>query len=252
MGSTETTHELPCALTEDFARRIAGRSSRKKSGDGEVRVVLADNHPVFLHGLSALLGQMPSFKILETKLDGVSALQSIRKFEPAIAILGISMPGLAGIEVLKQVGKEGLSTRIVLLMAFASDDELVAAITNGAWGILPKEFGADAVTDCVTKVAAGERWLLPELVDPAMSREAQRRMENEKMEGLLTNREFEISVLVAEGLSNKHIAQRVGISEGTVKIHLCNAYRKLGGMNRASLTSLVYRYHGGQPPVLRQ
>ena len=75
----------------------------------------------------------------------------------------------------------------------------------------------------------------------------ERRMENEKFEGLLTNREFEISVLVAEGLSNKHIARRVGISEGRLKIHLCNTYRKLGGMNRASLTSVVDRYRGGQP-----
>jgi DNA-binding NarL/FixJ family response regulator len=247
METIETRRVLSYPLTEDAVTRFEGRPSQMKADDGEVRVVLADNHPVFLHGLSALLRKISGFKIIEIKLDGVSALQSIRRFEPAIAILGISMSGIGGIEVLKQVEKQGLATRIVLLTAFASDQELVAAVTNGAWGIVPKELAADAVTDCVTKVAAGERWLPRELVDPAMSREAQRRNENKKIEAVLTSREFEISGLVAEGLSNKHIARRVGICEGTVKIHLCNAYRKLGGMNRASLSSIVNRYHGGQP-----
>jgi two-component system nitrate/nitrite response regulator NarL len=161
------------------------------------------------------------------------------------------MPGLAGIEVLKQVRKEGLATRIVLLTAAASDVELVAGVTNGAWGILPKELAADAVRDCLTKVAGGESWLPPELIDPAMSREAEWQKENEKIESLLTNRELEVSVLVSEGLSNKHIARHVGICEGTVKIHLYNAYRKLGGLKRASLTDLLTRYHHREPNEMR-
>jgi two-component system nitrate/nitrite response regulator NarL len=236
-------HEYSSPLTEDAGRRIADQSSPMNSSGRKVGVVLADNHPIFLQGLSALLGQMPSFKVIQIELDGASALRTIRRLEPAIAVLGVSMPGLAGIEVLKQVRKEGLATRIVILTAAASDVELVAAVRNGAWGILPKELAADAVRDCLTKVAGGESWLPPELIDPAMSREAEWQKESEKIESLLTQRELEISVLVSEGLSNKHIARHAGISEGTVKIHLYNAYKKLGGLRRASLTNLLTRYH---------
>jgi DNA-binding NarL/FixJ family response regulator len=218
-----------------------------RSHIGDVSVILADDHPVFLHGLCALVGQTPGFEVMESHIDGVSVLRSIRKFEPKIAVLGLAMSGLSGIEVLKHVESEGIETRVVFLALSATDKDIVAAVTNGAWGIVPKQMSTDAVTDCLAKVAGGERWLPPELVGPAMSREAEWRSESDKIESLLTNRELEISLLVAEGLSNKHIARRVGISEGTVKIHLYNAYRKLGGMNRASLTTLVYRYHRGEP-----
>jgi two-component system, NarL family, nitrate/nitrite response regulator NarL len=219
------------------------RFSRPKTVGRDVRLTLADNHPIFLHGLSELLERTLGFRVVEAKLDGLSALQSIRKFQPAIAVLGISMPFLGGVDVLKRVRRDGVATRIVIVTSGASDEDIVAAVKNGAWGIIPKELAAEAFADCLTKVANGERWLPPDIVETAMTREAEWQIESEKIESLLTNRELEISVLAAQGLSNKHVARRAGISEGTVKIHLCNVYKKLGGLNRASLASALSRYY---------
>ncbi|MGC1578910.1 MAG: response regulator transcription factor [Beijerinckiaceae bacterium] len=220
-------------------------SKRPRSQIIEVSVLLADDHPLYVHGLCTLLGQMSGFEIVETHGDGLSALQSIRQFEPRIAVLGISLPGLNGIELLKHVQEEELRTRVVLLAS--TQKEVAGAVTHGPWGIITKQMPLGFVTKCLATIAGGERWLPPGLVDQPLRREAKWQNESEKIKSLLTETELQISFLVVEGLSNAHIARRLGICEATVKTELYNAYRKLGGMNRPSLMTLADRHHRSQP-----
>src|SRR3954466_1537446 len=216
---------------------------------GAVRVLLADDHPLVLNGLRALLQAEAGVEIVAAVPDGASALAVIRAHEPHMAVLDINMPRLSGLDVLEALEQDGLATRVVFLTGTASDEQIATAVERGAWGVLLKEHALDTLVQCLRIVAAGQRWLPEEVVAPAIRRATERREKDIQLARVLTAREYEIAGLVAQGLSNKHIARRLTISEGTVKIHLHNTFEKLGGGNRTSLAILVQR---GQNPARTQ
>ena len=205
-------------------------------------VLIADDHPIVLSGLEGLLRAAGCFDVVAAYANGGEALHGLRELEPQLAVLDIRMPQLTGVEILERIESEGLRTRVVLLTASATDEQIARAVTHGAWGIMLKDAAADALVDCLGRVSAGERWLPSELVSPALMREAGRRKDVNRLQTLLTAREREIALFVAQGLSNKQIARKVNISEGTVKLHLHKAYQKLDVANRTSLSSLVQRH----------
>ena len=210
-----------------------------------MRVVLADDHPIVLGGLRALLQAEAGVEIVAAAPDGATALAAIRAHEPHIAVLDINMPELTGLGVLEALEQDGLATRVVFLTGTASDEQIATAVERGAWGFLLKEHALDTLVQCLRIVAAGQRWLPEEVVAPAIRRATERREKDVQLARVLTAREYEIAGLVAQGLSNKHIARRLTISEGTVKIHLHNTFEKLGGANR---TSLAVRMRNAQGP----
>src|SRR3954452_6424439 len=206
---------------------------------GAARGVLADDHPLVLNGLRALLRSEPGVEVVAAAPDGAIALELIRAHEPHMAVLDINMPRLSGLDVLEALEQDGLATRVVLLTGSATDEQIATAVERGAWGLLLKESAPGTLIACLKAVAAGQRWLPEELVAPAIRRAAERRATDVWPERVLTAREYEIARLVAQGLSNKHIAHALAISEGTVKIHLHNTYEKLGSVNRTSLAVLM-------------
>jgi len=205
----------------------------------DARVVLADDHPLVLIGLQAVLQAEPGVEIAGAAPDGATALAMIRAHEPDIAMLDINMPQLSALNVLDTVEASGLATRVILLTGAASSEQIATAVERGAWGLLLKEHALDTLMECLTAVASGRRWLPQELVAPAARRAAEYRESDARLGRVLTAREYEVARLIAQGLSNKHIARALAISEGTVKIHLHNMYEKLGGMNRTSLAVLM-------------
>lgn len=209
-----------------------------------VRVVLADDHPIVLTGLRALLKPEPGVEIVAAAPDGATALAMTRAHEPDIAVLDVDMPQLTGLDVLEALEADGLFTRVVFLTGSASDEQIATAVERGAWGLLLKESAPATLMACLKTVAGGQRWLPEELVAPAVRRAAERRERDVPLERVLTAREVEIARLVAQGLSNKHISRQLSISEGTVKIHLHNVYEKLGSVNRTSLAMLVRNAQG--------
>jgi len=209
-----------------------------------MRVVLADDHPIVLGGLRAVLQAEPGVEIVAAAPDGASALAMIRAHEPSIAVLDINMPQLTGLDALEALEAEGLATRVVLLTGSVSDEQIAMAVERGAWGLLLKESALGTLITCLQAVASGQRWLPEELVAPAVRRAAERRARDVRLERVLTAREYQIARLIAQGLSNKHISRQLSISEGTVKIHLHNMYEKLGALNRTSLAMLVQNAQG--------
>src|SRR3954468_16296628 len=219
-----------------------------------MRVVLADDHPIVLGGLRALLLAEPGVEIVAAALEGAAAFTMIRAHEPDLAVLDISMPQLTGLEVLEALAADDLATRVVLLTGTASDEQIATAVERGAWGLLLKEQALDTLTECLRAVAAGRRWLPEEIVAPAVRRTTERRKNVVQLRRVLTAREYEIAGLVAEGLSNKHIARLLKLSEGTVKIHLHNMYEKLGGMDRiwsVNRTSLAVLMRNSQEATVK-
>jgi two-component system, NarL family, nitrate/nitrite response regulator NarL len=207
-----------------------------------LRVILADDHPVFLNGLRALLQTDSMFEVVAICSNGKAALQAILESKPDLAVLDVSMPGCTGVEVLGELGDRGLNTRVILLTASAGDHEIVEAVVRGAYGLMLKDTAADTLLECMRSVSVGRRWLPSDIVEAAVEREEGKRAKVSQLENALTSREREIVALVAVGQSNKEIARQLGLTDGTVKIHLHNIYRKLEVSNRTSLTALALSY----------
>ena len=201
------------------------------------KILVVDDQPRNLDTLEAMLGDCDCTLIRATSAD--EALLTMVRHEFAALVLDIRMPELTGLGVLEALEADGLSTRVILLTGSASDEQIVTAVERGAWGILLKESAAGTLLTCLETVASGQRWLPEELVAPAVKREAERRKNGVRLEGLLTRREYEVAGLVAQGLSNKHICRKLNLSEGTVKLHLHSVYQKLEIPNRTSLVVLM-------------
>jgi len=203
------------------------------------RIILADDHPIFLGGLTSLIRSDPGYALVATCSDGMAALQALRSLQPDVAVLDVSMPSLTGLEVLEIARREDLPTRVVFLTASANDEHVARAVALGAWGLLLKNAAANHLLECLAVVVSGQRWLPPEIVDGAVARESARRVQTDRLVSSLTPRERELVILATEGLSNKVIARRIGVTEATVKIHLHNIYQKLGFSNRTALATLA-------------
>ena len=202
-------------------------------------IVIADDHPVVLRGLVELLGSEPDMKVVASCSDGDTVLAAIRELHPDIALLDISMPGLTGLEVLGNIQAEQLGTDVIFLTASLNDSSISKASTGGAKGMLLKDIAAAELLDSIRKIAEGGRCFQEDLVNAAVARETDRQTTAELLTHALTKREREVMLLVAEGLSNKEVGRRLGLSEGTVKIHLHNIYTKIGVSNRTELANLA-------------
>ena len=214
---------------------LASKVRIREVAHGSITVVIADDHPVILGGLVTLLSDKSDFKVIAACGDGAAALEAILRYSPDVALLDLRMPKMTGLDVLSHVSND--NTRIVILTAFAEDHDLLAAISRGAHGIILKDSGTSALITCLRKVVLGYRILPPELV----KREQHWQAEANSVHYSLTSREREVMGLVAIGLSNKAIAQQLGISAGTVKLHLHHIYCKTAASSRSALMTLALR-----------
>jgi two-component system nitrate/nitrite response regulator NarL len=208
-------------------------------GSRRLSVVIADDHPVVLHGVADLLRSHADMNVVSVCSDGAAAMDAIQKFAPDVALLDFAMPGKSGLEVLSNMTATRSTTKVIFLTATATDSQLITAVACGARGIMLKDTALNDLVDCVRAVAAGGHWLPPDLLDAALRRETGRQLARELIDGVLTQREREVMRLVAEGLSNKDVGRRLNLSEGTVKIHLHNIYKKLDVPNRTVLTAVA-------------
>jgi len=204
-----------------------------------IRVSIADDHPIVLKGLSALIASDPEFEVVATSTDGALALDAIRTLVPDIAILDLNMPERSGLAVLEELRDSALPTRAVVLAASATDAQIYDILAVGAAGLVFKETATESLLSCLRAVATGGRWLPTERTEPATLREMARRNKWRELSRSLTARELEIVQLVLSGTSNKNLAFRLQVSEGTAKVHLNNIFRKLRVGSRSELVELA-------------
>jgi two-component system nitrate/nitrite response regulator NarL len=200
-----------------------------------IRLILADDHPIVLQGLQKLFGSHEEFDVISSCADGVRAIEAVRTHRPDVLVLDLKMPGKNGLDVLGALAAEGLDCRTVLLTAALDDNQAVDAVRLGAMGVVLKESSPEVLLECVRRVHRGERWLDHDTMSRAVGRVLLRESATREAARALTPREIEMVQLVAQGLRNKVIADRLSISEGTVKIHLHNIYEKLGVDGRLEL-----------------
>lgn len=200
-----------------------------------IRVVLADDHRVVLEGLELLLRHEPEFEVVAACIDGQEALEAVRQHRPELLVLDLRMPRLDGVAVLRAMRAEKLPTRVIVLTAGIDEHEVVEAIRCGARGVVLKEMASRLLLQALRKVSAGEQWLETRSVSAALESMMRREQANEEMSQLLTPREQLMVRMLAKGLRNREIGDQLHISEGTVKSHLHNLYRKLGVESRLDL-----------------
>lgn len=201
-----------------------------------IRVALADDHPIVLDGLEQLFKLVPEISVVARSGTADEALRVLRTQTPDVLLLDLLMPG-GGLELLRAVTSAGLSTRVILLTAVVDDAQLLEAIRLGAQGVVLKDMAPQLIIDAIREVHAGGQWLEKGLGARALRRLLSRELQTTTPARLLSRREREIIRLVAAGLRNKAIAERLAIGEGTVKVHVHNIYEKLDVTNRVDLAN---------------
>lgn len=215
------------------------RARSEVSDTMAVTVFLADDHPVMLVGLAALVRSASQFEVAGTADRGDVAKEEILRLRPDIAVLDLNMPALTALEVIAGIRKASLQTKVILLTAFPTDTAFADATFLGVEAILLKEAAADTLLSCLQAVADGREWAPAPAVSSAVEREQARRAKWDERSGLLTSRELEVVQLLLDGAANKEIGFTLGIAENTVKVHLQNVYRKFEVSTRGELLDLT-------------
>ena len=215
------------------------------ASEARIRIVVADDHQVVRAGFAALLETQPDFMVVGTACDGAEAVTLGRELHPDVLLMDVRMPGTDGIEATRQLeaGQPG-SPRVLILTTFDLDDYVFEALRAGASGFLLKDVTAERLFDAVRVVAAGEALLAPAVTQRLISEFARIRPTAPAAArpafASLTPRETEVLRLVAEGLSNQQIADRLVVTEETVKTHVSRVLHKLGLRDRTQAVIAAY------------
>jgi two-component system, NarL family, response regulator NreC len=191
-------------------------------------IVLADDHQIVRQGLRALLQAEPDFAVVGEAGDGLEAVRLVERLEPDVLVLDVMMPGLNGMEVVRQLSQRRPRTQIVILSMDASEGYVLEALRHGAAAYVLKGSGAAELTRAVHEAVAGRYYLSPPLTERAIEayRSRAQAASGDAYE-TLTTREREVLQLAAEGGTNSEIADRLAISPRTVEAHRANVMRKL-------------------------
>jgi DNA-binding NarL/FixJ family response regulator len=218
-------------------------------GSGKIRIAIADDHTIFRDGLRRLLTLEQDFEIVAEAQDGTEVMDILRDKEPDILLLDLKMPGLDGLSLLQRIQTQKIKTKIIVLTASDDEGEYVQAMRYGTSGIVLKQTATELLLKSIRKVYEGEIWLDSKTTAAVMRQFASPSDPGprERDKPRLSNREREIVALVAQGFKNKEIAERMFISEQTVKNHLHNIFDKLGVSDRLELA--LYAIHRNIRPV---
>lgn len=205
-------------------------------------VVLADDHPIVRQGLRTLLEAEGDFAVIGEEADGLKVVALVERLRPDVLLLDVSMPGLTGLEITRQVVQRALKTRIVILSMHADETYVLDALRHGAAGYVLKDAPPGDMLAAVREVTAGRRYLSRGLSERAINAYAEKaQAAPADAYETLTTREREVLQLAAESSSLSEIAARLGISPRTVETHRENLMRKLGLQSQTDLIRYAFR-----------
>ena len=209
-----------------------------------IRVVVADDQEIVRSGFAALLATQPDLEVVGTAADGEEAVRVCKKERPDVVLMDVRMPGLDGIEATRQLAAEvDVGPRVLMLTTFDLDEYVYDALAAGASGFLLKDVTAERLFEAVRVVAAGDALLAPAVTRRLIAEFARLRPRSPTLPerlGDLTPRETEVLRLVAEGLSNAEIAERLVVTKETVKTHVSRILAKLHLRDRSQAVVIAY------------
>jgi DNA-binding NarL/FixJ family response regulator len=194
-----------------------------------IKVLVADDHELVRHGLAMLLNSADDVELVGQACDGAEAMTLVAEHRPHVVLMDLSMPGMDGVEATRRITTQYSGVSVVVLSSFSERRMVLEAIDAGAAGYLLKDGGMDDIVRAVRAAANGEAPLSPRAAQAILSARPARQLPE------LSAREREVVELVVEGLRNKDVAERLGISEKTVKTHLTHVYQRLGVTTRADM-----------------
>ena len=201
-----------------------------------IRIVIADDHPIFRAGLQGLLSAQGDFEVVGEAANGKEALAVVRHAAPEVLLVDLQMPELDGVGAIRAIREAAPATRILVLTTYDSDGDILRAVEAGATGYLLKDTPRDELFRAIRATARGDSVLSPSVASKLVGRA------RGPLERSLSAREIEVLTLVARGISNKIIGKELRISEATVKTHLLHIFAKLGVDDRtAAVTAAMER-----------
>lgn len=201
-----------------------------------IRILIVDDHPVVRDGLVAILGTQPDFLVVGEAGDGREALTKAQTLQPDVILLDLEMPGMDGVETLRQIRAWRAQARVIVFTAFDTDERIVTAVQAGAQGYLLKGAPRQELFNAVRVVYSGGSLLQPIVASKLLQRVTQ---EPQPPVEALTARELEVLHELAAGLQNKEIAAKLVISERTVKFHVSAILSKLDAGNRTEAVAVA-------------
>ena len=222
------------------------------------RVLLVDDHPVFRTGLRRVLEATGRYEVVAEAGNAHEAIRAAEETRPGLILLDVQLPGITGLRITRILRRKQTRARIVVISVHVDDDRIIEAARAGAVGFLQKDIGAEGLTAALARICAGENLLRAELLArPELARRlrAELRLPGERNGGNtpmpLSTRELAVLDCVAQGLSNKEIADELYVSEQTVKNHMTSVLRKLNATDRVG--AILYAVRQGwmevAPPV---
>lgn len=208
--------------------------------EDHIRILIADDHAIVRKGLRALIDTEPGMILIAEAVDGIDAMLKVREHQPDVILLDMVMPRQDGLETIKQIKAENLESRILVLTSFAEDEKVFPAIQSGALGYLLKDSSPDQLLQAIRDVNEGQSSLHPTIARKLIQ-ELNQTKNKPLSEDPLTEREVEVVKLVAQGLSNQHIAEKLVLSERTVRTHVSNILDKLHLANRTQAALYALR-----------
>ncbi|WP_329254633.1 response regulator transcription factor [Streptomyces sp. NBC_01478] len=212
-----------------------------------IRVLIADDQMMVREGFSVLLGAMPDIEVVGEAVNGRDAVERVRELAPDVVLMDIRMPEMNGIEATREIVAADSAAKVLVLTTFDLDEYVYQALRAGASGFLLKDASARQLADGVRVVAAGEALLAPSVTRRLITEfsklsETPRLMPaaHQGTYGDLTERETEVLVLIAQGLSNGEIAERLVVAESTIKTHVSRILVKLGLRDRTQAAVFAY------------
>jgi DNA-binding NarL/FixJ family response regulator len=203
----------------------------KTKSTKKIRLMLVEDHMLMRMGLVSATRIEPDMVVVAEVDDGRNAAESFRKHKPDVVLLDLRLPGMDGIQVIKALRQESPNVRIVVLSSYGAGDDVTSAIQSGASGYVLKNMPLEQVLEAVRAVHAGGQYI---------PREIAGRM-SDRMHSDVSARELEVLRLIAQGHSNKEIASKFGVVEGTVKAHLTNIFAKLGATDRTQAITIAIK-----------
>ncbi|MEU3567247.1 response regulator transcription factor [Kitasatospora sp. NPDC036755] len=231
----------------------SGVTGAGTAGPGVTRVLVADDQTVVREGIVMLLGLLPGIEVVGAAGDGEEAVDLVERHHPDVVLMDLRMPRCDGVEATRRIRAAHPETEVVVLTTFADDDSLFPALQAGARGYLTKDAGAEEIARAIADVRSGAAGLSPQVQLRLLKRLSEQPGGSGPVAGRpvarpgelpdgLTVREAEVLALIAEGLSNAEIAQRLFVSQATVKTHINNLFAKTAVRDRAQAVAYAFRH----------
>jgi DNA-binding NarL/FixJ family response regulator len=206
----------------------------------KTKVIIVDDHKMIREGIKQLLELNESISVVAMAADGVECISLLKSKSADILLLDINMPNKNGLETLEEIKKNKINIKVIFLTVHNEVDYLLRAIEIGANGYILKDAGSDELVHAIEVVMNGESYIQPEMIPLLNSKMVVRNTDKEKIK-TLTKREFEVLILLSEGMFNKEIAGKLNISERTVKNHISSIFRKIDVADRTQAAVFAIR-----------